>query len=109
MPSYFKDNWCFLIVELEDHVYRHFGNQLMLWQSVWATATRIVSRSGCVNLTFFLSVNNSIRSYNTRHASFFQIPLFRTNIRQFSISFRSPNNSNNLAMKLKKHPKPNVL
>lgn len=36
----------------------------------------------------FFPVNNSICSYNTMHTSFFQLPLCRTNIRQFSISFQ---------------------
>ena len=38
----------------------------------------------------FFSVNNSIQSYNTRHASFLRLPLCKTNIRQFSLSFQGP-------------------
>ena len=38
----------------------------------------------------FFSINNSIQSYNTRHASFLRLPLSKTNIRQFSLSFQGP-------------------
>ena len=49
----------------------------------------------------FFSVNNSIHSYNTRHASFYRLPLCRTNIRQFSISFQGPKFFNTLSSEIK--------
>ena len=52
----------------------------------------------------FFSVNNSIHSYNTRHASFFRLPLCRTNIRQFSISFQGPKVFNTLSYEIKNTP-----
>ena len=51
--------------------------------------------------TKFDSVNNSIHSYNTRHASFYRLPLCRTNIRQFSISFQGPKFFNTLSSEIK--------
>ena len=52
----------------------------------------------------FLSVNDSIHSYNTRHASFFWLPLCRTNIRQFSISFQGRKFFNTLSYEIKNTP-----
>ena len=52
----------------------------------------------------FFSVNNGIHSYNTRHASFFRLPLCRTNIRQFSISFQGPKFFNSLSHEIKNTP-----
>ena len=52
----------------------------------------------------FFSVNNSIYSYNTRHASFFRLPLCRTNIKQFSISFQGPKFFNSLSHEIKNTP-----
>ena len=53
------------------------------------------------NFDSFFSVNNSIHSYNTRHASFYRLPLCRTNIRQFSISFQGPKFFNTLSSEIK--------
>ena len=52
----------------------------------------------------FFSVNNSIHGYNTRHASFFRLPLCRTHIRQFSISFQGPKFFNTLSYEIKNTP-----
>ena len=52
----------------------------------------------------FFSVNNSIHSYNKRHASFFWLPLCRTNIRQFSISFQGPRFFDTLSSEIKTTP-----
>ena len=57
----------------------------------------------------FFSVNKCIHSYNTRHASFFRLPLCRTNIRQFSIFFQGPKFLNTLSSEIKKFTKSNVL
>ena len=52
----------------------------------------------------FFSVNNSIHSYNTRHASFFRLPLCKTNIRQSFISFQGPKFFNTLSSQTKHTP-----
>ena len=52
----------------------------------------------------FFSVNNSIHSYNTRHASFFRLPLCRRNIGRFSISFQAPKFFNTLSCEIKNTP-----
>ena len=49
----------------------------------------------------FFSVNYCIHSYNTRYASFFQLPLCRTNIRPFFISFQGPKFFNTLSSEIK--------
>ena len=53
---------------------------------------------------YFFSVNNSIHSYNPRHASFFWLPLCTTDIRQFSISFQGPKFFNILSYEIKNTP-----
>ena len=52
----------------------------------------------------FFSVNKCIHSYNTRYASFFRLPLCRTNISQFSISFQGPKFFNTLSSEIKNSP-----
>ena len=58
--------------------------------------------TGNLNWVLFFSVNNNVHSYNTRHASlFFRLPLCRTNIRQFSISFQGAEFFNTLSSDIK--------
>ena len=52
----------------------------------------------------FFSVNNSIDSNNTKHASFFRLLFHRSNIRQFSISFLGPKFFNTPSSEIKNTP-----
>ena len=60
----------------------------------------VISKIG-IRFDSFLSVNNSIHSYKTRLASFFQLTLCRKNIRQFLISFQGSKFFNTLSYKIK--------
>ena len=92
-----RQNFLFLHISLAIH--RNFRN----WHQIY---NQFNFSTGNLPPKFdsFLSVNDSIHSYNTRHASFFWLPLCRTNIRQFSISFQGCKFFNTLSYEIKNTP-----